>query len=94
MAEAAAIDADVYGLPLVLTAITGVLLLLAGSVALGVAVTRVARADAVLRAAGVVYAVAMACFLVVGTAVHVVQPVAAAVAALAAVVVALRLPRL
>ncbi|MFC5142560.1 hypothetical protein ACFPK1_30340 [Actinomycetospora rhizophila] len=88
VAEAPAIDADVYGPALVSTALVGVLLLLVGSVALGVAVAR-----AGLRAAGVVYAVAMVGFLAVGFVVHPVQPVSAVVAAGAAVVIALRLAR-
>jgi hypothetical protein len=95
VADAAAIDADVYGLPLVLTALVGVLLLLAGSTALAVAVVRAGAGagDRALRRAGVVYAVGFALFLVFGLVLTVLQPLAALVAAGAAVVVVRRLPR-
>lgn len=93
VADAAAIDADVYGLPLVLTALVGVLLLLAGSIALAVAVVRAGADDRVLRRAGVAYAVGFALFLVLGLVVTVLQPLAALLAAGAAAVVARRLPR-
>ncbi|WP_433781700.1 hypothetical protein ACQPX6_18060 [Actinomycetospora sp. CA-101289] len=93
VSDAAAIDADVYGLPLVLTALVGVLLLLAGSIALAVAVVRAGAGDRALRRAGVVYAVGFALFLVFGLVLTVLQPLAALVAAGAAVVVARRLPR-
>lgn len=93
VADAAAIDADVYGLPLVLTALVGVLLLLAGSIALAVAVVRAGADDRVLRRAGVAYAVGFALFLVFGLVVTVLQPLAALLAAGAAAVVAWRLPR-
>jgi hypothetical protein len=93
VADAAAIDADVYGLPLVLTALVGVLLLLAGSIALAVAVVRAGAGDRVLRRAGVAYAVGFALFLVFGLVLTVLQPLAALLAAGAAAVVARRLPR-
>jgi hypothetical protein len=93
VADAAAIDADVYGAPLVLTALVGVLLLLAGSIALGVAVVRAGADDPVLRRAGVLYAVGIAFFVVFGLVFTALQPVAALVAAGAAAVVAWRLPR-
>lgn len=93
VADAPAIDADVYGPALVGTAVVGELLLLAGAIAFGVAVARAAGADDALRRAAVVYAVALPCFLVTGFVLQGVQPVAALVAAGAAAVVALRLPR-
>ncbi len=96
VADAAAIDADVYGLPLVLTALVGVLLLLAGSIALAVAVVRAGSGtpgDRVLRRAGVAYAVGFALFLVFGLVLTALQPLAALLAAGAAAVVARRLPR-
>jgi hypothetical protein len=93
VADAAAIDADVYGPALMLTALVGVLLLLAGSIALGVAVARAGVHDRPLRLAGVVYAVAIPFFLVFGLVLTALQPVPALVAAGAAAVVARRLPR-
>jgi len=93
VAGAAAIDADVYGPALFGTAIVGVLLMLVGSIALGVAVARAGERDRALRLAGVVYAVAIPLFLVSGLFVTAAQPVPALVAAGAAVVVARRLPR-
>jgi hypothetical protein len=91
VADAAAIDADVYGAPLVLTALVGVLMLLAGAIALGTAVARTAPG---LRVAGVSYAVAIALFLVAGLVLTTLQPVFAAVAAVAGAVIARRLPSL
>jgi hypothetical protein len=93
VADTAAVDADVYGPALVLTALVGVLLLLAGSIALAVAVVRAGARDRVLRRAGVAYAVGFALFLVFGLVLTVLQPLAALVAAGAAAVVARRLPR-
>ncbi|MGE3284533.1 MAG: hypothetical protein AB7J32_00355 [Pseudonocardia sp.] len=85
--DAAAIDADVYGLPLVATALVGVLLLIVGAVGLGTAVARRG-----LRAAGVAYAVLLPVFVVAGFTVQAAQPVAAAGLAVAAGVIAARLP--
>ncbi|TCK22987.1 hypothetical protein [Pseudonocardia endophytica] len=82
-------DADVYGTPLVLTAVVGLLLLLVGGALLGRAVS---RADG-LRAAGIAYAVLLALFVVAGFSVQIVQPFAALGMTVAAVVIALRLPR-
>lgn len=86
-ADAAVIDADVYGLPLVATAATGVLLLVVGAIAFGTAVARRG-----VRAAGIAYAVLLPVFVVAGFTVQVAQPVAAAGLAVAAGVIAARLP--
>lgn len=81
-------DADVYGAPLVATAVAGLLLLLAGGICLARALSR-----AGLRAAGISYAVLLGVFVVSGFTLPIVQPVAALGMTAAAVVVALRLPR-
>ena len=81
-------DADVYGAPLVATAVAGLLLLLAGAICLARALSRVG-----LRAAGISYAVLLGIFIVSGFSLQIVQPVAALGMAAAAVVIALRLPR-
>ncbi|MGD9526497.1 hypothetical protein [Pseudonocardia sp.] len=86
--DAAVIDADVYGLPLVATAATGVLLLVVGAIAFGTAVARRG-----LRAAGTAYAVLLPVFVVAGFTAQVAQPVAATGLAVAAAVIAARLPR-
>lgn len=82
------IDGGVYGLPLVVTAVVGMLLFVAGSVSLG---TAIARVDPGLRPAGMLYAAGMTAFIVPGFVLGPVQPVAALVATGAAVLVARRL---
>jgi hypothetical protein len=81
-------DADVYGLPLLGTALVGSLLLLAGAVCLGRAVARTPG----LRTAGIAYAALFALFMVSGFTLSIVQPFAAVGMACAATVIALRLP--
>ena len=87
--EAPAIDADVYGAPLVLTAITGLLLLIAGAIAFGLAV---ARSGAGVRRAGIGYVVFLPLFAVSGFVFSPAQPIAAVALAVAAAVIARRLP--
>lgn len=75
-AEATAINADVYGTPLVVTALLGVVLLSAGLVTFGVAVARSGSLPAV---AGIVVAVGGPVFSLVGLALaNVVQSIGAA----------------
>ncbi|MFC5175152.1 hypothetical protein [Nocardioides taihuensis] len=87
--EIVAVDRDVYGAPLLATAATGLLLFTGGAVLLGRALSR--RPG--LRLAGRVYATAVPAFALAGFTVQAMQPVAGFVAAAAAVVVAVRLPR-
>jgi hypothetical protein len=87
--DAAAVNADVYGAPLFATAGAGLLLLMAGAVAFGRAVARTAPA---LRAAGIGYAVLLPVFVVAGFALPIGQPIAAVALAVAATVIAVRLP--
>lgn len=86
--SARAINDDVYGPPLVVTAVVGLLAFVVGAALIG----RSVASAPPLRVAGTVYAVAMPVAALAGFAVPVLQPVAAAVAAVAAVVVARRLP--
>lgn len=81
---------DVYGLPLLVTAGAGLLLFVAGAVTLGRAVARTAPG---LRWPGYAYAVGLTVFVAAGFTVQILQPVAGAMTAVAAVVIALRLPR-
>ncbi|MDE9366700.1 hypothetical protein PZ938_13885 [Luteipulveratus sp. YIM 133132] len=78
---------DVYGTPLVLTAVVGLLLLAAGAVLLGMSLRRSG-----LRGPGLAYAVLLPLFAVAGFTVEVAQPVAAVGLAVAAVLIARRLP--
>lgn len=87
--EIVAVDRDVYGAPLLATAATGLLLFTSGAFLIGQAMSR--RPG--LRVAGRVYAAALPVFALAGFTVLGLQPVAAFVAAAAAVVVAVRLPR-
>ncbi|MFC5791244.1 hypothetical protein EDM22_08470 [Agromyces tardus] len=86
---ARAVNDDVYGLPLIGTAIAGLILFMSGAALLGAGIA----ATPALRIPGTTYAIAVPVAAVAGFAMPVLQPVAAAVAAVAAVVVALRLPR-
>jgi hypothetical protein len=80
---------DVYGTPLLVVFGVGALLFVAGAVVLGRAVARTAPG---LRWAGYGYAASLVLFLVSGFTVSVVQPVAGAALAVAATVIARRLP--
>lgn len=81
---------DVYGVPLLVTFGVGALLFIAGAVVFGRAV---ARTSPDLRWAGYGYAVGLVLFLIAGFTVSVLQPVAGAVAAIAAIMIAARLPK-
>jgi hypothetical protein len=80
---------DVYGAPLLTAFAIGALTFIAGALLLGRALARTSPA---LRPAGWTYGVALVVFLVAGFTVSFLQPVAAAVAGVAGVLVALRLP--
>lgn len=80
---------DVYGTPLLTTFGIGAVCFLVGAVLFGRAV---AHASADLRLAGWGYGVALVLFVVSGFTVSVAQPVLAALACAAAVLIALRLP--
>ncbi len=80
---------DVYGTPLLVMFGVGALFFVAGAVVLGRAVARTAPG---LRWAGYAYAASLVLFLVAGFTVAVVQPVAGAAVAVAATVIARRLP--
>ena len=80
---------EVYGAPLFTALGLGALAFVAGALLLGRALARTAQS---LRWAGWTYGAALVVFLVAAFTVPVLQPVAAAVACAAAVVVALRLP--
>jgi hypothetical protein len=80
---------EVYGTPLLATFGVGALCFLAGAILFGRAV---AHTSAGLRVAGWGYATALVLFVVSGFTVSVVQPVLAALACAAAVLIALRLP--
>lgn len=88
--DAAAIDADVYGAPLFATAGVGLLLFLVGGVAVGLAVARTGRQ---VHRAGIAYAVFLPLFVVSAFLLPQAQPFAAAALAVAAAVIAARLPR-
>lgn len=80
---------EVYGTPLLTTFGIGAVCFLAGAVMFGRAVARTSDS---LRLAGWGYAVALVLFVISGFTVSVVQPVFAALACAAAVLIALRLP--
>jgi hypothetical protein len=80
---------DVYGAPLLTAVGLGALAFAAGALLLGRALARTAPS---LRWAGWTYGVSLLVFFLAAFTVPVLQPVAAAVACVAAVVVALRLP--
>lgn len=80
---------DVYGTPLLVMFGLGALLFVAGAVVLGRSVARTAPG---LRWAGYGYAAALVLFLVAGFTVAVLQPVAGAAVAVAATLIARRLP--
>jgi len=82
-------NADVYSGPLFVTVSLGLLMFMAGSVALGIAI---ARTSARLRWAGIGYATGLTLFVVLAFTISVLQPVAALIMVAATVVVALRLP--
>jgi hypothetical protein len=84
-----AFDDDVYGPPLLATAMIGLLLFATAGVLLGRAI---ARQDS-LRWPGIVYAVAIPTFAIPGFFIGILQPVAGAAAAVAGVGVAMRLPK-
>jgi hypothetical protein len=81
---------DVYGTPLFATAGVGILCFVAGAILVGVAIARTARP---LRWVGVGYAASLALFPILFFSFAAAAPVAAAVFAAVAVVVAVRLPR-
>ena len=81
---------DVYGTPLFATAGVAILCFIAGAILLGVAI---ARTGGPLRWIGIGYAVSLALFPVFFFTFAAAAPVAAAVFAAVAVVLALRLPR-
>jgi hypothetical protein len=80
---------DVYGAPLFTAFALGATTFIAGALLLGRALARTAPS---LRAAGWTYGGSLVVFLVAGFTVSFLQPVAAAVACVASVVVARRLP--
>ena len=80
---------DVYGAPLLTAVALGALAFVAGALVLARALARTAPS---LRWAGWTYGVSLVVFFLAAFTVPVLQPVAAAVACAAAVVVALRLP--
>lgn len=80
---------DVYGAPLLTAVALGGVTFVAGALLFGRALARTAPS---LRWAGWTYGVSLVVFLVAGFTVSFLQPVVAAVACVAAVVVALRLP--
>ncbi|HSE08849.1 MAG TPA: hypothetical protein VLB29_09290 [Nocardioidaceae bacterium] len=84
-----ALNDDVYGTPLLLTALFALLLFSAAGILLGKAFA----GQATLRWPGIVYAVALPTFAIPGFVVGMFQPIAAAAAAVATVLVAIRLPR-
>jgi hypothetical protein len=81
---------DVYGVPLFITFGVGALLFLVGAIVFGRAVARTSPA---LRLAGYGYATALVLFLVSGFTVSVIQPAFGVLAMVAAVAIAIRLPR-
>lgn len=87
---ASAMYDDVYGTPLLATVGVGLLMLIAGAISLGSAI---ARTDREVHWAGIGYAVFLPLFAVTGFLFSSAQPVAAAALAVAAVVIAIRLPR-
>lgn len=87
--DMAAVNADVYGGPLVATAVAGLLAFMAGGVLLGGAVRVTSRR---LRAVGTAYPVLLVVFVLAGFSVVDLQPVAAAALAVATAVLAHRLP--
>lgn len=84
-----AFDEDVYGTPLLVTAMIGLLLFATAGILLGRAIAR----QESLRWPGIVYAVALPTFAILGFLIGILQPIAGAAAAVAGVVIALRLPR-
>ena len=80
---------EVYGAPLLTAFALGALTFIAGALLLGRAL---AHTSPSLRGAGWTYGAALVVFLVAGFTVSFLQPVAAAVACAAGVIVALRLP--
>lgn len=84
------LNADVYGPELTSTAVTGLSMFVAGAILLGRAMM---RACPDIRWAGLTYAVALPAFVVFGLSVQSLQPVAAAVVTVAAVVFVRRLGR-
>ena len=84
-----AFDEDVYGTPLLVTAMIGLLLFATAGILLGRAIAR----QESLRWPGIVYAVALPAFAILGFLIGILQPIAGAAAAVAGVVIALRLPR-
>lgn len=86
--SARALNDDVYGMPLIATAVVGLLVFMLGAALLGAALASAPN----LRGAGIAYAVALPLAAVAGFALPVLQPVAAAVAAAAAATAARRLP--
>ena len=80
---------DVYGAPLLTAAVVGALTFIVAALLLGRALARTAPS---LRWAGWTYGASLVVFLVAAFTVSFLQPVAGAVACVAGVVVALRLP--
>ncbi len=90
VSAAVGINADVYGAPLFAMAGTGMLLLMAGGVTLGIAV---ARTDRSLRWAGLTFAAALFLFNAAQFLYSAAQAYLGAVLVLASVMIAIRLPR-
>lgn len=89
VADVVAVEADVYGGPLIATAAVGLVLLMVGAVLLGNAVCRTGRG---LRVVGTAYGWLLVVFVLAGFTVQVLQPVAAAALVVVTVLLARRLP--
>jgi len=87
---AVSINEDVYGTPLMVTALTGLLIYLIGAVVLGLAL---GRTDPALRWAGLTWAIAVPVFVISGLLGLVLQPIAAAVLTVAGLRIARVLTR-
>jgi hypothetical protein len=85
------VNEDVYGVPLIATAVVALLLWTAGAVLLGGSVR---RHDTSLRAVGIVWQVTLPVFYVAGLAGSILQPLAGAAFTVATVVLVRRLPAL
>ncbi len=81
---------DVYGTPLFATVGVGLLLFIAGAIVFG---RSVARTSPDLRWPGYGYAIGLSVFAIAGFMIPIVQPVGGAMAAAAAILIAVRLPK-
>lgn len=89
LTDIVAVEADVYGGPLIGTAVAGLLMFMAGGALLGGAIRATSRR---LRLVGTLYGALLVLFVLAGFTVVAVQPVAAALLAAVTVVLCLRLP--